>query len=209
MTVARLFVPVLLVALLLASRPAAAALDERVAALYRASYQLEYKGDAAGALAKMGEIRALAGATYFVAVRTAWLHYLKGDFAGAVTAYREAIRWEPKAVEPKLGVTLPLLALKRWRDLERACRDVLALDPHNAIARARLAHALYSVGNYPDAATAYRKLVAEYPSVLDYQTGLGWALLRMGRRADAQRLFQAVLAVAPDNANAKAGLAQQ
>jgi tetratricopeptide (TPR) repeat protein len=209
MSVARLCLPVLLLVLLWAPRPAAAAPDERVAALYRASYQLEAKGDAAGALAKMDEIRALAGATYFVVVRSAWLQYLKGDLAGAVTSYRDAIRWEPKAVEPKLGVTLPLLALKRWRDLERACREVLALDPHQATARARLAHALYSVGNYPDAATAYRKLVAEYPAVLDHQTGLGWALVRMGRRADAHRLFQAVLAVAPDNANAKAGLAQQ
>jgi len=208
MIAARLCCSVLLLAVLCAPRPAAAAPDERVAALYRASYELEARGNAAGALGKMGEIRALTGATYFVVVRTAWLQYLKGDFAGAVTSYRDAIRWEPKAVEPKLGVTLPLLALKRWRELERACRDVLALDPHNAIARARLAHALYAVGNYPDAATAYRKLVADYPSVLDHQTGLGWALLRMGRRAEAQRLFQTVLTVSPDNASAKAGLAQ-
>jgi tetratricopeptide (TPR) repeat protein len=206
MTAARLSSLLLLVALLAVPRVAAAAPDERVVALYRASYLLEYKGDTAGALAKMGEIRALAGATYFVAVRTAWLQYLKGDLAGAVTSYREAIRWEPNAVEPKLGLTLPLLAQRRWRDLERSCRDVLALDPQNATARDRLAHALYMVGNYPDSATAYRKLVADYPSVLDHQTGLGWALVRMGRRADAHRLFQAVLAVSPDNANAKAGL---
>jgi Flp pilus assembly protein TadD len=110
-------------------------------------------------------------------------------------------------VEPKLGLTLPLLAQKRWRDLERACRDVLAVDAPNATARARLAHALYALGNYPDSAAAYRKLIADYPSVLDHQTGLGWALLRMGRRAEAHRLFQGVLAVSPDNANARAGLA--
>ena len=208
MTAAHLVRPVLALALLCAPHLAGAAPDERVAALYRASYLLEAKGDAAGALAKMGEIRALAGATYFVVVRSAWLQYLKGDFGGAVTSYREAIRWEPKAVEPKLGLTLPLLAQKRWRDLERACRDVLVLDAYNPTARARLAHALYTLGNYPDSAAAYRKLVADYPSVLDHQTGLAWALLRMGRRAEAHRLFHAVLVVSPDNANAKAGLAQ-
>jgi Flp pilus assembly protein TadD len=86
---------------------------------------------------------------------------------------------------------------------------VLALDAGNAVARARLAHAPYSVGNYPDAATAYRKLVTEYPSNLDHKTGLGWALLRMGRRAEARQLFEAVLAVSPDNPNARQGLAAQ
>jgi tetratricopeptide (TPR) repeat protein len=182
--------------------------DPRVAALYRASYQLEANRDAAGALAKMREIRAITGATYFVNARLGWLAYLAGDFGGAAQAYRQAINLAPKAVEPRLGLTLPLLAQRRWRDLERACRDVLALDPHNAVGRARLAHALYSVGNYPDAAALYRQLVADYPADLDHQTGLGWALWRMGRRAEAAGLFQAVLAVSPDNANAKQGLAQ-
>ena len=209
MTSVRLCCSVLLLAVLLAPRPAEAAPpDERVAALYRASYLLEAKGDAAGALGKMAEIRAATGAGYFVVVRTAWLQYLAGSLGPAVASYREAARLEPKAVEPKLGLTLALLAQRRWRDLERACRDVLALDAGNALARARLAHAQYSVGNYPDAAGVYRKLVAEYPANLDHRTGLGWALLRMGRRADATRLFHAVLAVSPDNANAKAGLAQ-
>jgi Flp pilus assembly protein TadD len=207
MTTARQCCMLLLLAALAAPRPATAAPDERVAVLYRESYQLEAKGDAAGALGKMNEIRAATGATYFVVVRTAWLQHLAGSFVPAVASYREAARLEPKAVEPKLGLTLPLLAQKRWRELERACRDVLALDGGNALARARLAHAHYSAGNYPDAATTYRKLVAEYPSNLDHKTGLGWALLRMGRRAEARQLFEAALAVSPDNPNAKQGLA--
>jgi Flp pilus assembly protein TadD len=207
MTTARLCCSLLLLAALAAPRAAAAAPPaERVAALYRASYQLEAKGDAAGALATMTEIRAATGASYFVVVRTAWLEYLAGSFGPSVASYREAARLEPKAVEPKLGLTLPLLAQKRWRDLERACRDVLALDAGNAVARARLAHAQYSAGNYPDAATVYRRLAAEYPADLNHKTGLGWALLRMGRRAEARRLFEAVLAVSPDNPNAKQGL---
>jgi tetratricopeptide (TPR) repeat protein len=208
MTTARLCCSLLLVTLIAAPRPAAAAPpDERVAALYRASYQLEANRDPAGALAKMREIRSLAGSSYFVTVRVAWLSYLAGNFGGAVGEYRQAAAAEPKAIEPKLGLTLPLLAQRKWRDLERACRDVLALDPGNALARARLAHAQYSVGNYPDAAGVYRKLVAEYPADLDHKTGLGWSLLRLGRRGEARQLFEAVLAVSPDNPNARQGLA--
>jgi tetratricopeptide (TPR) repeat protein len=197
---------VTLLALLL---PASARTDTAadVANLYRASYAAEAKGQPARALDDMKKIGAKAGQSYFVKVRSAWLAHLAGRHADAERAYRQAIREKPDAIEPKLGLTLPLLAQKKWRDLEKACREVLKQDPHNAVARARIAHAYYSVGNYPDAATYYRGLVKDYPSELDHQTGLGWALARMGRVAEANKLFRAVLAVSPDNINAKAGLA--
>jgi tetratricopeptide (TPR) repeat protein len=179
----------------------------QIAGLYRESYQLEANRDPAGALAKAREIRTKAGASYFNSVRTAWLSYLAGDNAASEVAYREAIAAAPKSVEAKLGLTLPLLSAKKWRELERACRDVIAVDAQNAVARARLAHALYSIGNYPDSATEYRKLVDEYPAELDHQTGLGWAVLKMGRRAEARQMFAAVLAVSPDNLNARQGMA--
>ena len=181
--------------------------DGKVAALYRHSYAAEAKQDFATALARMREIRQAAGPSYFVTVRIAWLSYLAADFKTSAAAYSEAIAADPKAIEPKLGLTLPLLASRTWGELERACRDVLALDARNAAARARLAQAQYWSGNYPDAATTYRGLTAEYPSDLDYKTGLGWALLKMGRTAEARQLFDAVLAVSPDNTYARQGLA--
>jgi len=178
-----------------------------VANLYRASYAAEAKGQPAAALDAMKKIGAKAGQSYFVKVRSAWLSYLAGRFADSEAAYRQAIAEKPDSIEAKLGLTLPLLAQKKWRDLERACRDVLKKDPANAVARARIAHAYYSLGNYPDAATYYRGLVKDYPSELDHQTGLGWALARMGRVAEANKIFRAVLDVSPDNANAQSGLA--
>lgn len=184
-----------------------ASADAAVAELYRASYALEAKGDAAGALAKMNQVQAASGSTYFVRARVGWLAYLAGQNALSIQAYNDAIRMKPAAVEARLGLTLPLLAQSKWRDLDRACREVLKLAPSDMTARARLAHALYSVGNYPDSATLYRKLIEEYPADLTFQTGLGWAVLKMGRRAEARTLFQQVLAVSPDNASAKAGLA--
>ncbi len=178
----------------------------RLAALYRDSYQLEANRDAPGALARMREITSRGEKTYFAVARTAWLAYLSGDFGAAEALYREAATLAPKAIEPKLGLTLPLLAAKKWRDLERGCRDVLAADPNHATARARLAHALYMQGNYPDAASLYRRLIEEYPGELDHQTGLAWALLKMGKRAEARAMFTSVLAVSPDNFHAKQGV---
>lgn len=183
--------------------------DAQIADLYRQSYALEANRDYPGALAKVREIKSKAGSSYFASVRLGWVAYLAGDYAASEAAYREAATAAPKAVEPRIGLTLPLLAAKKWRDLERACRDVIALDPNNSVARARLAHAQYSVGNYPDSATTYRKLIEEYPAELDHQTGLGWCLLKMGRKAEARQVFAGVLAVSPDNASAKAGMAAE
>lgn len=181
--------------------------DAQIAELYRQSYALEANRDYAGALAKTREIKSKTSGSYFAAVRLGWVAYLAGDYTASEAAYREAAASAPKAVEPRIGMTLPLLAAKKWRELERACRDVMTLDPNHGVARARLAHAQYSVGNYPDSAATYRKLVEEYPAELDHQTGLGWCLLRMGRKAEARQVFAGVLAVSPDNSSAKAGMA--
>jgi tetratricopeptide (TPR) repeat protein len=177
------------------------------AGLYRDSYALEAKKDYAGATGKMKEVTRLNGASYFGTMRMAWLAYLAGDFPGSIGGYTAAIAAEPKVVEPRLGLTLPLLAARNWKDLEHACRDALAIDPHNAIALARLAAAQYWGTNYPGAESTYRQLTVDYPSDLDYKTGLAWALLKEGRTADARLIFTAVLAVSPDNVNAKAGMA--
>ncbi|MEZ4220677.1 MAG: tetratricopeptide repeat protein [Polyangiaceae bacterium] len=195
--------------LLLMLTPVAARSDSsaQVADLYRASYREEAGGKAAKALDLMKQIHSSRGASYFTWARRGWLAYLAGRFAESEQAYAEAAKLKPDAIEPRLGLTLPLLAQKKWRPLEKACREVLKLDPQNAVARARLAHAYYSIGNYPDSATLYRKLVKDYPADLDNQTGLGWALARMGRGAEAKKVFAAVLEVSPDNVNARQGIA--
>ncbi len=185
----------------------AAAGGADVAQLYRQSYQAEARGKAAEALAAIRQVEAQVGPSYFVHARAGWLAYLAGRHAESVAAYEKGIAAAPQAIEPRIGLTAPLLALKQWRKLERACRDVLKLDAKNALARARLAHAHYMVGNYPDSATHYRSLVAEYPGDLNHRTGLGWSLARMGRRKEAKAQFAAVLTVSPDNPNAKQGIA--
>lgn len=178
------------------------------AARYRESYTLEANGDYIGAQAKVAEARRMgAGDAYFAALRLGWLAYRAGDYFTAAARYGDAATLAPAAIEPKVGLTLPLLAAKDWRGLERACRAVLAIDAQHAVAQARLAIALYQQGRWRETEQVYRTLVAQWPADLDYRTGLGWALLRQGKTAEARTLFANVLAVSPDNVNAAAGLA--
>jgi tetratricopeptide (TPR) repeat protein len=184
-----------------------AAYGAQVQDLYRASYQAEARGDYAGALSKLREVRKSAGASYFASLRTGWLAYLASDFTTAEANYRDAIAAKPKAIEAKIGLTLVLFVAQKWRPLEAACKQVLAENSNHPSVRARLAAAYYNLGNFPDAAAGYRKLVEEYPGELDYQTGLGWALLRLGKIEEAKKIFGFVLSVSPDNSNARDGMA--
>jgi tetratricopeptide (TPR) repeat protein len=184
-----------------------AAFGAEVPDLYRASYQAEARGDYAGALGRLREIRKAAGASYFASLRTGWLAYLASDLSTAEANYRDAIAAKPKAIEAKIGLTLVLFVAQKWRPLEAACKQVLAENDKNPSVRARLAAAYYNLGNFPDAAAGYRKLVEEYPGELDYQTGLGWALLRLGKIEEARKMFGFVLLVSPDNPNARDGMA--
>lgn len=202
-----LFAPVGIAGLLLAlTAVPVQAQTTRAAGLYRESYALEAKGNFAGALAKVRDAKQAGSNVYFASIRMGWLAYLAGDYTSSMASYAEAIVAEPTAVEPRLGRTLPLLAAGNWRELERQSRDVLALDAQNALGLYRLAVAQYNSGNFADAAATYQKLVTAYPSDLDYKTGLGWSLLKQGRAANARPLFEAVLAVSPDNLNALKGL---
>ncbi|MBI4495963.1 MAG: tetratricopeptide repeat protein [Deltaproteobacteria bacterium] len=49
-------------------------------------------------------------------------------------------------------------------------------------------------------------MTAGSPHVAAYRSGLGWSLLRLEKREEARRAFQAALAVNPQDPSALAGL---
>ena len=109
-------------------------------------------------------------------------------------------------MEPALGLSLAQVAARRWLDAERTVRSVLDRDPLNLTALGRLAFVQYQLGRYRAAEATYRAALAAYPSDIEMQCGLGWALLRQERAATAAKVFQRVLMVAPHSGSAKAGL---
>ncbi len=193
-----------LLILSLASAPAVA--TDRVNPWQR-SYELEALGSYDEALNTLYGVPTSARA-YTWELRRGWLLYLAGDHGEAIEAYRAAVHLEPEALEPRLGLLLPLLADRRWVDAASAADGALALDEDNAIALGRLAWAQYNLGRYAEAEAAYALALADFPSDVDLRAGLGWCLLRQGRLDDAERAFEAVLVVAPQHAGALEGYAE-
>lgn len=194
-----------LIALTLAGGPALAADD--AASRFRASYALEGGGDYPAALAELSQLDAGGPLAYAIHLRRGWLLYLAGRHADAVAAYRAAIDAEPSAVEPVLGVTLPLMALRRWKEAEDAARDALALAPGHYTAASRLAYVLYNSGRHQQAAQVYGTLVELYPADVEMRTGQGWALLKAGDARRGCAAFDQVLAIAPAHTSAAQGAA--
>lgn len=185
----------------------AAALAAETPQIYQQSYEQEAAGAWTSALGALDALPAPEKESYLFALRRGWLLHQQGRFEDSVQAYDLAIARAPEAIEPWLGKTLPLLALRRWSDVDVAARGVLARDPKSYLGRSRLAWALFNLGRHAEAEPLYRGLVADYPSDVEMRAGLGWTLLQLGKREAARSQFESVLQVAPRSASAAAGLA--
>jgi tetratricopeptide (TPR) repeat protein len=174
--------------------------------VWRRSYALEARGDVRGALSAIEALPGDQRAGYLYALRHAWLLYLAGRHDESVAAYRVAAGASARAIEPRVGELLPLMALRRWQEAEQRAREVLRLDADNYLASRRLALALYQLGRFDDAREVYQQVSARYPGDLEMVTGSAWCDLRRGRRDEAATAFRTVLAVSPDDATAAAGL---
>lgn len=187
-----------------AQDPASA--DARVAELFESSFSHEATGNNQKALADMQEAVRLAPQHYLANLRVGWLAYAKQHYDESIAAYNKAAELAPRALEPQLGVMLPLMAAKRWATAEKLGRTILAVAPRNYLASSRLAFIAFSQGKFKDSEQLYRQVLDDYPGDLEMLLGLGWAQLRQGKKDDAKASFRQVLGVSRQNASAKAGL---
>jgi tetratricopeptide (TPR) repeat protein len=192
-----------------AARPAARALlalPPEAARAYQASYDHEAAGRFADALRDLGELPAPERDSYFGRLRHGWLLYRAGRHADAVAAYRQAIALEKGSVEARVGGLLPLIALRRWPEVEEGARAAIELDPANYLAGLRLAFAVYNRGRYAEAETLYRGVLSRYPGDAEARSGLGWSLLKQGKRPEARQAFLAASRAAPRSPTVVDGL---
>jgi tetratricopeptide (TPR) repeat protein len=176
--------------------------------LYRLSYATEARGDPAGALHFMDEAARQGETGYVLHLRRGWLLHLARRHADSAVAYSRAIELEPRALEPRLGGMLPLMAQRRWKEAERLGQDALSIAPGDFTAQSRLAFIQYSQGNFAQAEAWYRGALAAYPGSVEMRVGLAWSLLKQRHLTDARAEFEKALRFAPDNPSANEGLGQ-
>jgi tetratricopeptide (TPR) repeat protein len=192
---------------LLAWGPAAAAAEgDQVGQRFASSFAHEAKGEIDEALNDMLIILRGDAKHYVATLRSGWLYYIGGRYADSIAMYEAADKLAPSALEPRLGLMLPLMASERWAKAEVVGKELAKLAPRDYTVRSRLAWIAFAQGRYKEAETLYQAVLADYPSDLEMMLGLAWTWLREGRKPEAKGMFQRVLSIRSDNVQARTGL---
>ena len=179
---------------------------ETIPQLFEESYNLEEKRNYGGALNKVLKVIRQDTKNYTAHIRAGWLFYCRKDYDTSISYYKKAMTIKPRAIEPALGMTYPLMAARQWKRAEKLTRSIIRKDTYNYSANSKLAYILFSQGKYSKAKKYYERLLNVYPSNITMKLGLAWTYLRLGNKYQAAIYFNKVLQVKRNNQNAIRGI---
>jgi len=170
---------------------------------YYRSYQYERVGDYENAIKALMPVYKAYPQGYTVNLRLGWLYYLKGNYANSLEHYGKAVRIAPSAFEPKLGYMLPLLAQARYIEVEQVAYQILGLDVYNYYGNLRLCYALRMQQKWNQAESVANKMLAVYPTDVQFLVELGLIKQAKGEVDTARSIFEDVLILDPENVIAR------
>lgn len=176
-------------------------------AIYQESYEHELIYQPAVALATLSKLADVEKRSYEYHFRRGRLLQQLGQYQEAINAYATASHIEPGSLEALAVISQLQLQLKRWVDAEVTTKALLKLDWKSVTGRRRMAWIAYNLGRFEEAAVIYADYLANYPSDTEMRLGLGWALLRQGKKAEAKAVFEQILHTTPGSTAAKQGKA--
>jgi tetratricopeptide (TPR) repeat protein len=168
------------------------------------SYQFENSGKYVDAMIAIDAISANGPEAELKLLRRGWLFYLSGKTEESIREYRLAMERNPKSIDARLGLTLPLLAAKRWREAEQAARTVLEMAPNHYTALVRLVVAQEGAQDWQAMAKTASTLTTDYTTDATAFIYLARANAWLGKRPEAVAAYTAALARYPGQAEAKA-----
>jgi len=169
--------------------PAFAQDDGWIRDAYHTAYHLEKMGSYAKAVQALQPVVEAYPRGYAVNLRLGWLNHLYGKYAESEKYYRMAIQSAPGALEPRLGLLLPLLAQQRWDEVEQMAYQILKDDPCNYYGNLRLLEALRKQLKFDLARRQAEKMVALYPADTHFLTEQALALQGLGETEQAATIL--------------------
>lgn len=178
------------------------------AALHK-SYELEALGkygEASAALA-MDDNAATGPNSSFMLARRGWLAYMQGLFNESVSLYKRSLERNPKSIEARVGITLPLLAQQRWRETALYARQIIAESAWDYTAHVRLMVAEEGMKDWKGLQEHAQKFTERYPSDTSAWVYLARAHAWQGNTKEARLAYQRVLERFPKHIEATRYLA--
>lgn len=191
----------LILALLLAGQAIA---QDNVINAFKQSYDLEKTGNFKAAADPLKAVYQADG--YEINLRLGWLSYQSGQLKESIDYYQKAVNLKPYAIEPKLGLVLPLSMQGEWDQIISIYQKILQTDPQNSLVNYRLGLIYYNRGNYDKADPYIEKVVNLYPFDYDGLLLLAWNKLNLQKTRESKVLFQKVLMNNPGDESALEGL---
>jgi len=182
--------------------------DEQLAVNLSASYSHEASGDYAAALQSLGTIRRGTTQEYLLHLRSGWLHYCLGAYKDSIYSYQQACQRAPLAIEPRLGIMLPLMAQGAWDEVERQARLILRTDGQHATANRWLCEAHLALNRVRDANEIAERFNERYPADATWMELLARTRSAKKDRSGAREAYQKLLLLSPGNTWALAALAE-
>lgn len=171
---------------------------------FKESYAFEAKGQYSNAIDVLKNV--YDEKIYELNLRIGWLYYLNKQHDESVFYYQKAIDLMPYCIEAKFGIVNPLAIQEKWDKVAEQYVAILSIDPQNSLANYRLGLSYYYKADYTNAYKYFEKVVNLYP--FDYSSVLmyAWANFQLGKKSEAELLFNKVLLMNPDDASALEGL---
>lgn len=143
----------------------------------------------------------------FALLRRAWLRYLAGDYSDALRDYKQALQTNPQSLDAQLGMTLPLLAQRRWKEAAGYARQVLRVAPWNYYAHLRLMVAEEGQQQWQTLLKHSQQLHRRYPSDATVLVYSARAQRWLGQKQAAGDSYRQVLQRVPSHIEAEQFLA--
>jgi tetratricopeptide (TPR) repeat protein len=167
---------------------------------FSSSYKLEARKQYAAAAQPL---KALAEAgNEFASMRLAWLAYLEGKHEIAERGYKELLERKPNIIDARLGLMLPLMALKRWDDAIAQGEMVLTQSAWDYVAHTRLLACHEALGQWEKVELHAKALSEAFPSDPTALVYLARAKVQKGDAPGAKDAYLQVLQRAPANPEA-------
>lgn len=133
----------------------------------------------------------------FALLRQGWLRYLQGQYRQSIFTYQQALKQNPHSLDARLGITLPLLAQKRWREAAKYAKQVIELSPWHYLAHVRLMLAEEGQTHWNALEKHARALSLRYPTETTPLVYLARAYIWQGKPKKAVKTYRRVLSRLP------------
>ena len=170
---------------------------------FRDSYRYEKMGAYRDAILAILPIYQEHPRFYLVNLRLGWLYYLSGKYGNSIEHYQKALEVQPQSFEAMLGLSLPLMAQKKWNKVERLMNQLVSQDRYNFYGNLRLAIALRLQNKANLAEKVCRHMLSHYPASLPFLVELGQDLWWQGKKEEARQVLGQVLLIDPENVVAR------